>query len=102
MITSRNRYVVALLAVAFLGATACGKGDQPANSDAATPPRGKTAAAPHESAPRVETGVVDYSGLQQDLSLAGKIAYGEDKYSKISSPLQGRVVEVRADIPTRS
>jgi cobalt-zinc-cadmium efflux system membrane fusion protein len=39
--------------------------------------------------------------MQQDLSLAGKIAYGEDRYSKISSPLQGRVVEVRAHLGDR-
>ena len=51
--------------------------------------------------PRVETGVVDYSGMQQDLSLSGKVAYGEDRYSKISSPLQGRVVEVRAHLGDR-
>ena len=101
MMTTRHRYVVLLLAIAFLGVTACGKGDQPANSDAATPPHGKTAAVPHDSAPRVETGVVDYSGLRQDLGLSGKIAYGEDRYSKISSPLQGRVVEVRAHLGDR-
>ena len=101
MMTPCNRCVAVLLALALFGVTACSKGDQPANSDAATPPHGKTGAAAHDSAPRVETGVVDYSGLQQDLSLAGKIAYGEDKYSKISSPLQGRVVEVRAHLGDR-
>ena len=36
-----------------------------------------------------------------DLTLAGKVAYGEDRYSKISSPLQGRVVEVRAHLGDR-
>ena len=44
---------------------------------------------------------MDYSGSQQDLSLSGKVAYGEDRYSKISSPLQGRVVEVRAHLGDR-
>src|SRR5262250_1312761 len=85
----------------LLTSVACGKADQPANSDAATPPHGRNGVTPHESAPRVETGVVDYSGSQQDLSLAGKVAYGEDRYSKISSPLQGRVVEVRAHLGDR-
>jgi cobalt-zinc-cadmium efflux system membrane fusion protein len=85
----------------LLTSVACGKADQPANSDAATPPHSRNGAMPHESAPRVETGVVDYSGSQQDLSLAGKVAYGEDRYSKISSPLQGRVVEVRAHLGDR-
>ncbi|MGH7166891.1 MAG: efflux RND transporter periplasmic adaptor subunit, partial [Nitrospiraceae bacterium] len=31
----------------------------------------------------------------------GKVAYGEDRYSKISSPLQGRVMEVRAKLGDR-
>lgn len=98
MMTSANRSLFSVVALSLLCLTACGKGDQPANSDAATPPHGKTRALPHDTAPRVETGVVDYGGMQQDLSLAGKIAYGEDRYSKISSPLQGRVVEVRAHL----
>src|SRR5262249_50289290 len=85
----------------LLPSVACGKGDKPANANAATPPHGGNGATPHESAPRVETGVVDYSGSQQDLSLAGKMAYGEDRYSKISSPLQGRVVEVLAHLGDR-
>jgi cobalt-zinc-cadmium efflux system membrane fusion protein len=87
--------------VILLLTSACGKGDQPSNSDAATPPHGRNGVTPHELTPRVETGIVDYSGSQQDLSLAGKVAYGEDRYSKISSPLQGRVVEVRAHLGDR-
>ena len=97
-ISTRSVPVVVLL---LLWLTACGKTDQPANSDAATPPHNKTASIPHDSASRVETGIVDYSGMQQDLGLSGKIAYGEDRYSKISSPLQGRVVEVRAHLGDR-
>ncbi|HSF70568.1 MAG TPA: efflux RND transporter periplasmic adaptor subunit [Nitrospira sp.] len=97
-ISTRGVPVVVLL---LLWLTACGKTDQPANSDAATPPHNKTASIPHDSASRVETGIVDYSGMQQDLGLSGKIAYGEDRYSKISSPLQGRVVEVRAHLGDR-
>ena len=89
------------MVLSLLCLTACGKGDQPANSDAATPLHGKTRTLPHDTASRVETGVVDYGGMQQDLSLAGKMAYGEDRYSKISSPLQGRVVEVRAHLGDR-
>ena len=98
MMPSANRSLFSVVALSLLCLTACGKGDQPANTDAATPPHGKTRTLPHDTAPRVETGVVDYGGMQQDLSLAGKIAYGEDRYSKISSPLQGRVVEVRAHL----
>lgn len=101
MITSRNRSVVPVVALSLLCLTACSKADQPANSDAATPPHNKTGAVPHDLSPRVETGIVAYSGQHQDLSLSGKIAYGEDRYSKISSPLQGRVVEVRAHLGDR-
>ncbi len=101
MMTSANRSLFSVVALSLLCLTACGKGDQPANSDAATPPHGKTRTVPQDATPRVETGVVDYGGMQQDLSLSGKIAYGEDRYSKISSPLQGRVVEVRAHLGDR-
>ena len=100
MMTSVNSSMVSMVALSLLLVAGCGKGDQPANSDAAIPPHGKTAV-PHDSGPRVETGVVDYGGMQRDLSLAGKMAYGEDRYSKISSPLQGRVVEVRAHLGDR-
>jgi membrane fusion protein, heavy metal efflux system len=86
--------------VLLLCLVGCGKGDQPGNSDAATPPV-KSAGAPHQMGSRIETGLVDYSGSQQDLTLAGKVAYGEDRYSKISSPLQGRVVEVRVHLGDR-
>jgi cobalt-zinc-cadmium efflux system membrane fusion protein len=52
--------------------------------------------APLES--RVETAVVNYSDTKPELTLAGKVAFGEDRYSRISSPLQGRVLEVRAKL----
>lgn len=88
------------LALALLFLSACGRGEQPAHSDAATPPQhvSKSAASSH---PRVETGLVALGSGAQDLSLAGKVAYGEDRYSRVSSPLQGRVVEVRAHLGDR-
>lgn len=101
MMTLYNGCLVPVVVLSLVALLACGKADQPANSDAATPLHNKTGAAPHDLGPRVETGIVDYSGQHQDLSLAGKIAYGEDRYSKISSPLQGRVVEVRAHLGDR-
>jgi cobalt-zinc-cadmium efflux system membrane fusion protein len=79
----------------------CGRGEQPAPSDAATPPQGRSAAAKPEAQPRIETTVVEFSQSRQALTLAGKVAYGEDRYSRISSPLQGRVVEVRAHLGDR-
>jgi len=74
----------------------CGRGEQPPHSNAATPP--KAAPAGGDAHPRVEIGTVTMNASEQDLTLAGKVAYGEDRYSRISSPLQGRVVEVRAHL----
>ncbi|MEQ1793927.1 MAG: efflux RND transporter periplasmic adaptor subunit [Nitrospira sp.] len=89
------------IAMALLIIPGCGKGDQPSPSDSVTAPLTKTAPAPAVSQPRVETAVVEFSPLHQGLTLSGKVAYGEDRYSKISSPLQGRVVEVRAHLGDR-
>jgi len=86
-----------LLLLTFVG---CSKVDEPTQSDAATLPV-KPQAEAHAAGSRIETGIVDYSGAQQGLSLAGKVAYGEDRYSKVSSPLQGRVLEVRVHLGDR-
>ncbi|HSS30552.1 MAG TPA: efflux RND transporter periplasmic adaptor subunit, partial [Nitrospiraceae bacterium] len=76
---------------------ACGRGEEPAVSNAAatTPPKvGLTV----ESHPRVETALVQLGSGAHDLTLVGRVAYAEDHYSRISSPLQGRVLEVRAHL----
>ena len=81
------------------GATlwACSQTQEPNSSSPATSSKTVSSA---ESAPQagsqIETAVVDFKPVQPELVLVGKVAYGEDRYSKISSPLQGRVVEVRA------
>lgn len=87
-------------AMLLLTALGCNRVDEPTQSVAATLPA-KPSASPRESGSRIETGIVDYSGAQQGLSLAGKVAYGEDRYSKVSSPLQGRVLEVRVHLGDR-
>jgi len=79
----------------------CGKADQPSSSDSVAAPLAKTAPSATPSQPRVETAIVEFSPSHQALVLSGKVAYGEDRYSKISSPLQGRVVEVRAHLGDR-
>ncbi|MGQ0811562.1 MAG: efflux RND transporter periplasmic adaptor subunit [Nitrospiraceae bacterium] len=91
------------LALALLSALigGCGRGEQPAHSNAATPPIRAASSSNNESHSRVETAVVDYSTVKPALTLAGKVAYGEDRYSKISSPLQGRVMEVRVHLGDR-
>jgi membrane fusion protein, heavy metal efflux system len=77
----------------------CGRGEQPPHSNAATPP--KVIEPAMEMRPRIEIGTVEMGSGEHDLTLAGKVAYGEDRYSRISSPLQGRVVEVRAHLGDR-
>jgi cobalt-zinc-cadmium efflux system membrane fusion protein len=79
----------------------CGKAEQPSPSESVTAPLAKTAPSAAPSQPRIETAVVEFSSSHQALTLSGKVAYGEDRYSKISSPLQGRVVEVRAHLGDR-
>ena len=88
---------VSILVLACLVHSACGRGEQPAVSHAATTAPQKAGPAV-ESHPRVETALVELGLEAHDLSLAGKVAYGEDRYSRVSSPLQGRVLEVRAHL----
>ena len=74
----------------------CGQSDQPPKLGAATHQPSKNGTPSH-----VETMIVEFGSFRQGLTLSGKIAYGEDRYSRISSPLQGRVVEVRAHLGGR-
>lgn len=90
-----------VLVILLCALAACGRGEQPAPSDAATPPQGRDGSAKPSTPARIETAVVEFSQSHQALTLAGKVAYGEDRYSRISSPLQGRVVEVRAHLGDR-
>ncbi|HWF59488.1 MAG TPA: efflux RND transporter periplasmic adaptor subunit [Nitrospira sp.] len=92
---SRLPLVFALIWVVLFLST-CGQSDQPPRLDAATHQPAKNGMLSH-----VETMIVEYSSSRQGLTLSGKIAYGEDRYSRISSPLQGRVVEVRARLGGR-
>ncbi len=85
-----------------LSLSACRQQDQPPQSPTASHGSDKNGTArPVELAPRVETALVEFNSSHQGLTLSGKIAYGEDKYSRVSSPLQGRVVEVRARLGGR-
>ncbi|BCA53273.1 putative Acriflavine resistance protein A [Nitrospira sp. KM1] len=90
--------VVICLGCAMALSSACGRADQPTQSNAATPNPIHSAI---EAKPRIEVGTVEMKSGEHDLTLAGKVAYGEDRYSRISSPLQGRVVEVRAHLGDR-
>ena len=100
MIDSRRLLLTLAVSTFVLGClvlSACGRGEQPTVSNAATTPP-QMAGSVAESHPRVETALVELRSGVHDLSLSGKVAYGEDRYSRISSPLQGRVLEVRAHL----
>lgn len=97
----RGRTASLTMAVMLLTISACGRADQPSLSEAATVPALQPAVPQREAQARVETAIVDFSPSHQALALSGKVAYGEDRYSKISSPLQGRVVEVRVHLGDR-
>ena len=91
-----------ILPVTLLFLPACGQGEKAPTLEAARGESVKNGTAAHvESPPRIETAIVEFNSSRQSLTLSGKIAYGEDKYSRISSPLQGRVVEVRAHLGGR-
>lgn len=84
--------------VVFALLTACGQHDQPPSEDTRLSTK---SGSPTEASSRIETAVVGLNASRQGLILSGKIAYAEDKYSRISSPLQGRVVEVMARLGGR-
>src|SRR5207245_2565208 len=85
-----------LLAVLVGG---CGEGGkteavQPADKNK---PAGEANHAPEVRA-QIVVEEVQLKPLAGDLSLPGKVQYSEDRYAKVSSPLVGRVVEVRAKL----
>jgi cobalt-zinc-cadmium efflux system membrane fusion protein len=88
-------------ALTFASLSACDRTEQPASSNAATPKVQSVPSLSTDIQSRVDTMVVDYSSVKMALPLAGRITYGEDRFSRISSPLQGRVVEVRAKLGDR-
>ncbi len=83
------------LSVAML--VACSRNEGPGLPTGAKTPE---AEAPRvsETAKRIEVSEVAYTAEHPALVLSGKMAYGDDRYSKISSPLVGRVLEVRAHL----
>jgi len=92
--------VASILTATVLFLSACGPSEPPPMA-AATPQPGKKGPAPVDTQPQVETTLVEFGSSRQGLTLSGKVAYGEDRYSRISSPLRGRVVEVRAHLGDR-
>jgi len=78
-----------------LSLTACDGPGSPAGH-AASPPAPKP-----ESPAHIQTAIVAERPSQPVLTLAGRITYAEDRFSRISSPVRGRVTEVRAKLGDR-
>lgn len=97
---TRRLTLACLLGLAAL-AGACGRAEEPAPTSAAAPAGAAPSSPAADVLSRIETAVVDYSPITPVVTLAGKVAYGEDRYSKISSPVQGRVLDVRAKLGDR-
>lgn len=90
---------IALIVTGLL-VSACGQREPPP-MDAATSQPAKKGVASVETQSHVETTLVEFASSHQGLTLSGKVAYGEDRYSRISSPLKGRVTEVRVRLGDR-
>ncbi len=56
---------------------------------------------PAESRPQIVVEAVQLKPIAGDLSLSGKVQYSEDRFVKVSSPLVGRVTDVRAKLGER-
>lgn len=89
------------LTLACLPLVACDRTDQPTSLSAATPKVPAQAAPAGDGPNRIETMTVEYSGVKTALTLNGRVNYGEDRFSRISSQLQGRVLEVQAKLGDR-
>jgi len=93
--------VPAAVALVVVLHTACGRSQEPQGLNTEHPPAAEKGVAPAEVVSRVETAIVEFGSPRQGLTLSGKVAYAEDRYSLISSPLQGRVIEVRVRLGDR-
>ncbi|WP_447972608.1 efflux RND transporter periplasmic adaptor subunit [Nitrospira sp. Kam-Ns4a] len=83
-----------LILLVALALPACGSPESSPTTSQAKP--GDTG--PAASPPRIETMTVSASQTPPILILGSKVTYAEDRFSRISSPLQGRVIEVRAKL----
>ncbi|MDP9131523.1 MAG: efflux RND transporter periplasmic adaptor subunit, partial [Nitrospirota bacterium] len=64
---------------------ACSQTQEPGSSSPAMSSKNVSSEAAPQAAGQIETAVVDFKPVQPELVLVGKVAYGEDRYSRISS-----------------
>jgi membrane fusion protein, heavy metal efflux system len=75
-------------------ALACGGPDTPST----VADKGPSAPSPAGSQSRIETLLVTASPAIGSLTLSARVTFAEDRFAKISSPLQGRVLDVRVKL----
>lgn len=86
--------IIIVAGVLLLGA--CNRSESPENSSAHPVDDPEEVEVQSALASRIESEVVSFKQTNPLLRLAARIAYGEDRYSRISSPVRGRVVDIRA------
>lgn len=88
---------IAMLLGLALALGGCGDGGktEAVQSAEKARPNGAAPAAP-DAHPQIVVDVVKFGTLAGVLSLPGRVQYSEDRFARISSPLIGRVTEVRA------
>lgn len=92
------RYVLFIM---ILSGIACSQESPPQTSATTAPGFSKTDKAIHApSIPETQivTALVTVGASHPVLSLAGKVSYGEDRYSKVSSALVGRVQKIHGQL----
>ncbi|MDR4459795.1 MAG: efflux RND transporter periplasmic adaptor subunit [Nitrospirales bacterium] len=85
----------------MLGMIACSQespSETPATTDPAHRTRDKAIHSVSTSETQIVTALVTVRPSHSVLSLAGKVSYGEDRYSKISSALVGRVQKIHGQL----
>lgn len=88
-----------LILVLALAAGGCGESEktEAVQSAEKARPNGGKGAAP-EGRPQIVVEAAQLKPIAGELSLPGKVQYSEDRFARISSPLVGRVTDVRAKL----
>ena len=90
-----------VLCLIVLGVAACGQegnSETSVENDQSHPTSTKSASSQLASKVQIVTAPVTVGPSSPVLALAGKVSYGEDRYSKISSALVGRVQKIHGQL----
>lgn len=87
-----------LVCTLALGLGACDRGETKAITPAQKPRQPDVVRVPPEAERQIVVEPVRTKAVFGDLGLSGKVQYSEDRYAKVSSPVIGRVTDVRAKL----